>query len=83
MAQAESLIRRSLAILESSFGPDHPNVAAGLSNLALVLHQTNRLAEAEPLVRRVLAIDEKSYGPEHTAVARDLNNLAQLVGIHG
>ncbi len=61
--------RRALAIDEKSFGPEHPNVAIGLNNLAQLLQATNRLAEAEPLMRRALAIDEKSFGPEHPNVA--------------
>ena len=69
-------MRRALAIDEKSFGPDHPNVATDLNNLARLLQDTNRLAEAEPLMRRALAIDEKSFGPEHPNVARSLNNLA-------
>ena len=76
LAEAEPLMRRALAIDEKSFGPDHPNVASDLNNLALLLQATNRLAEAEPLYRRALAIDEKSFGPDHPNVANSLNNLA-------
>ena len=79
MREAEPLMRRALAIDEKSFGPDHPDVARDLNNLAQLLQATNRLAEAEPLMRRALAIDEKSFGPDHPDVAIDLNNLAQLL----
>ena len=72
-------VRRALAIDEKAFGPDHPNVAIGLSNLAVLLQATNRLAEAEPMFRRALAIDEKAFGPDHPEVATDLNNLAELL----
>ena len=34
---------------EKSFGPDHPNVARDLNNLAWLMGETNRHAEAEPL----------------------------------
>ena len=34
LAEAEPLMRRALAIDEKSFGPDHPNVASDLDNLA-------------------------------------------------
>jgi Tetratricopeptide repeat len=61
-------VRRALAIDEASYGPDHPAVAKDLTNLALLLRDTNRFAEAEPLVRRALAIGEASYGPDHPAV---------------
>ena len=77
MAEAEPLYRRALAIDERSYGPDHPDVARALNNLAELLQATNRLAEAEPLYRRALAIDERSYGPDHPTVA--LNNLAELL----
>jgi len=79
LAEAESLMRRSLAIDEQSFGAEHPDVARDLNNLALLLQATNRLAEAEPLMCRALAIDEQSYGAEHPKVAAVLNNLALLL----
>ena len=56
-------MRRALAIDETSCGPDHPDVAIDLNNLAQLLQATNRLAEAEPLMRRALAIDETELGP--------------------
>ena len=58
-------MRRALAIDEASFGPEHPNVASDLNNLAQLLQATNRLAEAEPLMRRALAILIESLGAEH------------------
>jgi hypothetical protein len=65
LAQAEPLMRRALEIHEKAYGPDHPDVAIDLSDLAGLLKDTNRLAQAEPLMRRALAIDEKSLGPDH------------------
>ena len=79
LAEAEPLMKRALAIDETSYGPEHPRVATQLNNLAQLLQATNRLTEAEPLMKRALAIDEASDGPEHPDVARDLNNLAQLL----
>ena len=77
--EAELLHRRALAIFEASYGPDHPNVAAGLSNLAGLLRDTNRRSEAEPLHRRAVAILEASYDPDHPEVAIGLNNFALLL----
>ena len=76
---AEPLYRRALTILETSLGPDHPDVATALNNLAELLRTTNRLAEAEPLFRRALTILETSLGPDHPDVATALNNLAELL----
>lgn len=78
-AEAEPLYRRALAIEEKVLGPDHPEVASDLNNLALLLWDTNRASEAEPLYRRALAIAEISLGPNHPEVGRALNNLAQLL----
>jgi tetratricopeptide (TPR) repeat protein len=78
-AEAEPLMRRALAIDETSFGNEHPNVARELNNLASLLQATNRFSEAEPLMRQALAIDEASFGNEHPNVAIRLNNLAQLL----
>jgi tetratricopeptide (TPR) repeat protein len=78
-AEAEPLMRRALAIAEKKYGPEHPNVAIALDNLALLLQVTNHLGEAEPLMRRALIIAEKRHWPEHPEVARALNNLAQLL----
>jgi tetratricopeptide (TPR) repeat protein len=77
--RTEQLSRRALAIGEKSYGPNHPNVAAILSNLAGLLCVTNRPAEAEPLYRRALAINEKAYGLDQPEVAIALNNLAELL----
>jgi len=45
---------------EASFGPEHPDVAIRLNNLAQLLKATHRPSEAEPLMRRALAMDEAS-----------------------
>jgi hypothetical protein len=42
-------MRRALAIIERSLGPDHPHVAIQLNNLATLLKDTDRPTEAEPL----------------------------------
>jgi tetratricopeptide (TPR) repeat protein len=57
-AEAEPLMRRALAIDKKTYGPDHPNVAIRLNNLAQLLQDTGRLTEAETLMRQALAIDE-------------------------
>lgn len=82
-AEAEPLLRRALALDEKGFGPNHPNVATCLNNLAALLHDTNRLKEAEILYRRALAIDEQSFGSNDPKVATCLNNLALLLKASG
>lgn len=76
---AEPLMRRAVAILEGRFGMNHPEVAMGLNNLAILLCETNHLAAAEPLLRRALMIHEVSYGIAHPHVASASNSLAMLL----
>ena len=68
---------------EASYGPDHPDLARVLLNLAYLLRTDGRIDEAEPMFRRALAIFEASYGRDHphTAIARA--HLAALEAAHG
>jgi tetratricopeptide (TPR) repeat protein/CHAT domain-containing protein len=77
-ADAIPLAQRALAIREKALGPDHPDVATSLYNLANLYHSQGRYAEAEPLYQRSLAIREKALGRDHLDVAASLNNLALL-----
>jgi len=63
--EAEQLMRRALAIDEANFAADHPRLANGLSNLALLLHETGRKAATEPQMRRALASYIQRLGAEH------------------
>src|SRR5260221_337339 len=58
-----------LAIREKGLGPDHPDVATSLSDLAAMYERLGRYADAEPLYKRSLAIYEKALGPDHSFVA--------------
>jgi tetratricopeptide (TPR) repeat protein len=82
-ADAEPMFKRSLAIKEKTFGPNHPDVAIALINLASLYGEQARFSEAEPLHKRALAINEKALGPNHSDVAAALNNLANLYGKQG
>ena len=65
--------------MEKSLGPNHPDVARSLNNLAQLYRDQGRYADAEPLYKRALAIYEKSLGPDHRDVATALSNLARAV----
>lgn len=47
---------QAVAIAEKALGPDHPNVAASLENLAAVYRATKRDEEAETLEQRASRI---------------------------
>src|SRR5262249_40088938 len=59
-------------------GPDHPDFASSLNNLAALYCDEGRYGEAEPFYQRSLAIREKAVGSDHPDVATSLNNLGLL-----
>ena len=82
-AEAVPLYQRSLAIREKALGPEHPDTAQSLNNLAGLYYSQGKYAEAEPLHKRSLAIREKALGPEHSDTAQSLNDLALLYDLQG
>jgi CHAT domain-containing protein len=76
--QATALAQRALEIREKALGPEHPETAVSLNNLANLFEAMGDYAKAEPLFEHALAIREKALGPEHPDTAQSLNNLAVL-----
>ncbi|HXZ02834.1 MAG TPA: tetratricopeptide repeat protein [Stellaceae bacterium] len=75
--------REAAAIGETQLGPDHPDTATSLNNLALLLKDQGDLAAARPLFERALATYEKALGHDHPDTAASLNNLAGLLKDQG
>ncbi len=75
----EPLYLRALAIREKALGPNHPNAAISLNNLAALYRARGEYAKAEPLYLRALEILEKALGPNHPNVATALENYALLL----
>lgn len=67
-----------LAARERTLGPDHPDVAESLTNIAILYNQRLEFAKAQPLYERALRIYEKARGPDHADVAHCLTDLAVL-----
>lgn len=57
-------------------GPDHPDVAKQLNNLALICQNQGMYEEVEKYYRRALEIYEKRLGPDDSNVAKTKNNLS-------
>jgi tetratricopeptide (TPR) repeat protein len=76
--QAVPIAQQLLKAREELFGPENPETAMGLNNLAELYRQMGDYAKAEPLFQRALRIWEKALGPEHPNTASCLNNLAEL-----
>ena len=74
---AEPLYRKSLDYARKELGPDHPELAVHLSQLAVLERDTGRLAEAERLFGEAAAHLERTVG-EHPILAQTLNDLAEV-----
>ena len=77
--EAERLYRRALAIDEASYGPDHPDVAAVLNNLAGLLNATEPSGRGRAALPAGHGDQRDVLRPRPPDVARDLNNLAALL----
>mmetsp|Transcript_4240 Transcript_4240/g.13993 ORF Transcript_4240/g.13993 Transcript_4240/m.13993 type:complete len:96 (+) Transcript_4240:346-633(+) len=78
-AGAKPLYERAIEIGEKTLGPNHPNLAIRLNNLAGLLEAQGLYTQAKPLYERAIEIDEKALGPDHPDLATALNNLAELL----
>ena len=76
--QARELGEKSLSIREKWLGKEHLELAAPLTNIALIYKDLADFEAAEKSHLRALAIREKALGPDHTSVSTSLNNLALL-----
>jgi len=82
-AGARTLYEQALAIHVQILGPQHPETATILNNLAALLYRLGDDAAAKPLYMRALAINEQVLGPQHPSTAAGLNNLAVLLDREG
>jgi len=82
-ATAASFKEATLSLVNSALGPDAPETATALNNLALTYQYLARYMEAEPLYRQAIEIGEKTLGKDHPNVATSYNNLAELLRTQG
>ena len=89
-AEARSLYERVLAIKEKALGPEHPDTAASLIDLADVLidladvlRDQGDFVGARPLCERALGICERALGPDHLKTADTLLALSRVLFAQG
>src|SRR5207253_2611737 len=75
--EAVPIAEEVLKYCEKNYGPDHPETADSLSDLAYLYGGLGDYAKALPLYERALKIREKALGREHPYTAIVLNNLAE------
>src|SRR5271165_5529832 len=74
--EAAQLLRESTEITLRTLGPNHPDYAICLHNLASDLIDLGDLDGAEAKLREALAATERSFGKTHPQRTYSLNNLA-------
>jgi eukaryotic-like serine/threonine-protein kinase len=81
--EALSFAEKALEIRERVLGPEHPEVAANLHNIASVYRERGEYGIARELAERALAIQRNALGEDHPDIARALANLASVYGEMG
>ena len=74
--KAASHFEHALATREQLVGPDHPEIAAILTNLGVDYASLGDHAKAHHAFERALAIREREYGPNNPLLVTTLNNFA-------
>jgi tetratricopeptide (TPR) repeat protein len=77
-AAARPLYEWALAMYERLLGPEHPQTAANLNNLAINYYYQGDLVTAERLMRRALQIRETRLGITHPDTQSSRRSLAAI-----
>jgi hypothetical protein len=81
--EAEAMYRRPLVIAEKQFGPQHPQVAVRLVNIAGVLIDHGKLKEAEAMLRQAISIEEQQLVKNDPARINTRMKLVQAIRLLG
>ena len=79
--EAATAYDRALALKEKLLGPDHPDVAMTLNNLAVLRRAQGEHAEAAALYRRALSAFERALGKRHPKAVACRANHARLLRV--
>ena len=82
-AEAEQLLKRSLAIRELTYGSENPIIISSIDSLAELYCVEGKYAQAEPLLRRSLTMQEEELGQKHPDFQKRLNRLAEFYRTQG
>jgi CHAT domain-containing protein/Tfp pilus assembly protein PilF len=80
-AGATILAQTTLETRERLLGPEHPDTATSVFDLADTYDSQSKYTRAEPLYQQALTIREKTLEPDHPRTAECLNRLG-LMAVH-
>jgi eukaryotic-like serine/threonine-protein kinase len=72
-------MQQAIVAKERALGPEDPDVAISISNIAIYLDELGETSRAAEYTERALRIMETSLGPDHPKVAIPLANYAELL----
>lgn len=79
LSQAESVVKRVIAIYEARYGPNHPDVGVFTNNLGLLYHTQKKHFMAESEYQKALSIQTKALGNSHPQTLNVIANYARLL----
>jgi tetratricopeptide (TPR) repeat protein len=77
-AQAESMFLGALFLRIKKLGPDHPNVAKTLDNLAEARKGQKKYEGLDSLYERMTAAMERNSGPQDPALVSKLESISRF-----
>jgi len=83
LAEAEPMLRETLAERRQLLGNSHPHTLHSINNLASLCRAQGKLTEAEPLSREALAERRQVLGSSHPDTLTSIGNLALLLRQQG
>lgn len=75
---AKIFLTRSLEMRQRVLGPDHPDCAQSLNNLAALHTERREYETAEDMYEKALEIRKRALSPDHPSLAYTLKHLAML-----
>ena len=83
LVSADEFLRDAARIQEHELGPNHPDLANTLNNLAIVTERTGSLGEAETFYRRAAAITAAALPAGHPMTVASRENLEDFCRARG
>lgn len=77
-ARGVEVAKRAIVIAEQEMGPDHPEVATSLNNLAAIYVHQGKYAQAVALYKRSLTIYKKALGVSYALAPVRENKFARF-----
>ncbi|OIQ99009.1 tetratricopeptide repeat protein [mine drainage metagenome] len=82
-ARGAEVTKSAIVIAEQEMGPDHPEVATSLNNLAAIYVHQGKYAQAVLLYKRSLTIYKKALGVRYALASAGENKFARLAKTAG